>query len=86
MYIAECEHVPFFIMTCKNLMTTLLLGRIKTCLFPRFSALYMDLRASPSTLMRTILAYLRAERSRYLTKSKEALLNSRRLLGIVWVT
>ncbi len=42
-------------------MTTLLLGRIKTCLFPRFSALYMDLRASPSTLTRTILVDLRAE-------------------------
>lgn len=42
-------------------MTTLLLGRIKTCLFPRFSALYIDFRASPSTLMRTILVDLRAE-------------------------
>jgi hypothetical protein len=42
-------------------MTTLLLGRIRTCLFPRFSALYMDFRASPSTLTRTILVDLRAE-------------------------
>lgn len=48
-------------MTCRNLITTLLLGRIRTCLFPRFSALYMDFRASPSTLTRTILVDLRAE-------------------------
>ena len=42
-------------------MTTLELGRIKTCRLPRFSALYIVFRASPSTLIRTILASLRAE-------------------------
>ena len=36
-------------------MTTLLEGRIRTWRLPLFSALYMVLRASPSTLMRTML-------------------------------
>ena len=36
-------------------MTTLLEGRISTCRLPLFSALYMVFRASPSTLMRTIM-------------------------------
>jgi hypothetical protein len=40
-------------------MTTLLTGRMSTCFFPRFSALYMDFSASFSTEMRTILATLR---------------------------
>ena len=42
-------------------MTTFELGRIRTCRLPRFSALYIVFRASPSTLIRTILASLRAE-------------------------
>ena len=48
-------YIPFFIITWRNLMTTLLEGRINTCRFPLFSALYMVLRASPSTLMRTMM-------------------------------
>lgn len=46
---------PCFIITCRNLMTTLEDGRIKTCFFPLFSALYMLLRASPRTEMRTMV-------------------------------
>jgi len=42
-------------MTVKNLMITLDDGLIMTCLFPLFSALYMDLRASLSTLTLTML-------------------------------
>lgn len=36
------EYSPCFCMTCRNLMTTLEEGRISTCFFPFFSALYMD--------------------------------------------
>lgn len=41
-------------MICRNLMTTLDDGRSITCRFPRFSALDSVLRASPSTLIRTM--------------------------------
>ena len=42
-------------MTNKNLMITLDDGLIMTCLFPLFSALYMDFSASLSTLTLTML-------------------------------
>lgn len=45
---------PCFIMTVKNLMTTLELGRIRTWRFPRFSALLMHFKASARTLTRTM--------------------------------
>ena len=41
-------------MTCKNLMTTFDDGRSSTCRFPRFSALYIVLSPSFSTLTRTM--------------------------------
>jgi hypothetical protein len=43
-------------MTWRNLITTLDDGRSRTWRLPRFSALESVFRASPSTLMRTILA------------------------------
>ena len=49
------DHSPCFCMTLKNLTMTFELGRIMTCLLPAFSALLMLLRASLSTLVRTIL-------------------------------
>ena len=52
---AQRGDAPFFIITCRNFTTTLELGRISTWRLPRFSALYMLLRASPSTLIRTML-------------------------------
>ena len=52
---AQHGDAPFFIITCRNFTTTLELGRISTWRLPRFSALYMLLRASPSTLIRTML-------------------------------
>merc|ERR1719228_2386309 len=45
---------PCFIITVKNLTMTLELGRMRTCLLHRFSALLMLLRASANTFMRTI--------------------------------
>jgi hypothetical protein len=42
-------------MTVKNLMITLDDGLIITCLFPLFSALYIDLITSLSTLTLTML-------------------------------
>ena len=52
---AQRGSAPFFIITCRNFTTTLELGRISTWRLPRFSALYMLFRASPSTLIRTML-------------------------------
>ena len=49
------SYSPCFCMTLKNLTMTFELGRIMTCLLPAFSALLMLLRASLSTLVRTIL-------------------------------
>merc|ERR1719281_673148 len=48
---------PCFIMTVRNLMTTLEQGRTMTCLLPLFSALLMHLRQSASEFIRTILDY-----------------------------
>lgn len=50
----NAANVPCFCMICRNLMTTFDDGRSITCRFPRFSALDSVLRASPSTLMRTM--------------------------------
>ncbi len=41
-------------MLCKYLMITFELGLIRTCFFPLFSALFIVLRASASTFIRTI--------------------------------
>ena len=49
------SHPPFFIMTCRNLMTTLDEGRTSTWRLPRFSALVRLRRASLRTLMRTMV-------------------------------
>merc|ERR1719222_328796 len=46
---------PCFIMTVRNLMTTLEQGLMRTCLLPLFSALLMHLRASASEFIRTML-------------------------------
>ena len=46
---------PWRCMTCRNLITTFDDGRSSTCRLPRFSALYMVLSASFSTLTRTIV-------------------------------
>jgi hypothetical protein len=43
------DHLPFFCITCKNLMMTLEEGRITTCFFPRFSALDMVFKVSANT-------------------------------------
>jgi hypothetical protein len=43
-------------MTMRNLMITFEEGRIMTCLFPRFSALYILFNASLRTLTLTIFA------------------------------
>jgi hypothetical protein len=48
------DYLPCSCIFCKNLMTTLLLGRIKTCRRPRFSALEIVFRVSARTEMRTI--------------------------------
>lgn len=50
-------NVPCSCIFCKNLMMTLLLGRINTCRRPRFSALDIVLRQSARTDMRTIYYY-----------------------------
>lgn len=50
----NAANVPCFCMICRNLMTTFDDGRSITCRLPRFSALDSVLRASPSTLMRTM--------------------------------
>merc|ERR1719471_2620150 len=47
---------PCFIMTDRNLITTLEQGLSSTCLLPRFSALFIHLRASARLCMRTILS------------------------------
>jgi len=47
-------HAPCFIITCRNFTTTLETGRSSTWRLPRFSALYITLRASANTLMRTM--------------------------------
>jgi hypothetical protein len=52
----QCVYVPCFCMTDRNLMITLELGRIMTWRLPAFSALLMDLSASLSTDVLTILA------------------------------
>ena len=54
--ISKCHHVsiPCFCITIRNLMITFEDGLIMTWRFPRFSALYMLLRASFKTLTRTI--------------------------------
>ena len=44
-------------MTVRNLMITLDDGLIMTCLLPLFSALYMDLSASLTTLTLTVLSF-----------------------------
>jgi len=49
------ETYPFFCMPCKNFTITLLLGRIRTCLFPRFSAFERVFKQSASTDMRTMV-------------------------------
>lgn len=52
---AAFRPLPCFCMTLRNLIITLEEGLIITCRLPRFSALYMFLRASLSTLILTIL-------------------------------
>ena len=53
----EKKNKPCFCMTIRNLMMTLEEGLIMTCLLPRFSALYMLLSASLSTLILTIFPF-----------------------------
>ena len=43
-------------MTVRNLTITFEQGRMRTCRFPRFSALLMLFKASAKTFMRTILS------------------------------
>ena len=50
------DSIPCFCITRRNLMMTFEDGLIMTWRFPRFSALYMLLRASFKTLTRTIAA------------------------------
>ena len=52
----EGLHIPCFCMTWRNLTMTLELGRMRTWRLPAFSALFMLLRASWRTEVRTILA------------------------------
>lgn len=47
--------LPCFIITVRNFIMTFDEGRIRTCLFPRLSALRMEFNASPNTLIRTML-------------------------------
>lgn len=47
--------LPCFIITFKNLIMTLLQGLIRTWRLPDFSALFMLLRASLRTLIRTMI-------------------------------
>merc|ERR1719244_15551 len=46
---------PCFIITVRNLMTTLEQGLRRTCLFPLFSALFMHLSASANEFIRTMM-------------------------------
>ena len=48
------SHLPCSCIFCKNLITTLELGRIRTCRRPRFSALEIVFRQSAKTDIRTI--------------------------------
>lgn len=52
------EDLPCFCMTWRNLTMTLELGRIMTWRLPAFSALFMLLRASWRTEVRTMVAVL----------------------------
>lgn len=52
---ANYSNLPWLIMTFKNLMMTFEHGLMRTWRLPRFSALFIDLRASLNTFMRTIL-------------------------------
>lgn len=52
--ISNSPMYPCFIITVKNLTITFEQGRISTCLLPRFSALWIDFRASLNTFIRTM--------------------------------
>merc|ERR1719434_89987 len=47
---------PCFIITVRNLKTTLEQGLSRTCLLPLFSALFMHLRASAKLFIRTMIS------------------------------
>lgn len=52
--ISNSPMYPCFIITVKNLTITFEQGRIRTCLLPRFSALWIDFSASLNTFIRTM--------------------------------
>lgn len=75
-------NAPCSCIFCKNLTTTLLLGRIRTCRRPRFSALEMVFKQSARTDMRTIYAATRrGEREVSDTRREPSLLQQKPALS-----